>query len=114
MLSPLRSAGNENGSKESDMDSRYDIDEPAGVISSLGLVLVSFTSEIGFHDDRFCHKVFDRLWRKREHQTCIQESDSFKHLDLRKLELKFGESTQLCHFACYPIYSCRMRKYSSF
>ena len=77
------------------MDSRYDIDEPAGVISSLGLVLVSFTSEIGFHDDRFCHKVFDRLWRKREHQTCIQESDSFKHLDLRKLELKFGESTQI-------------------
>jgi hypothetical protein len=78
------------------MDSRHDIDEPAGAISSFGLVSVSFTSGIDFNGDRFCHKVFDCLWNEREHQTCIQFAKIKilnKYLDLRELELKFGEST---------------------
>jgi len=54
-----------------------------------------FTSNIHFHDDDFCRKVFRSLWRRREDQTCIHERDGFKYLDLRKLELKFGERTQL-------------------
>ena len=77
------------------MDSRYDIHEPAGVISSFGRVSESLTSDIDFRSDRFCQKVFDSLWSKREHQTCIHERDGFMYLDLRKLELKFGESTQI-------------------
>ena len=76
------------------MDSRYDIDEPAGAISSFSRVSGSLTSDIDFRGDRFCQKVFDCLWNKRENQTCILKHDGFKYLDLRKLELEFGDSTQ--------------------
>jgi len=55
----------------------------------------SFTSDLDFHADHFCRRVFDRLWRRRQHQTCIHSRDGFKYLDLRKLELQFEERTQL-------------------
>jgi hypothetical protein len=50
---------------------------------------------IDFHGDLFCRKVFNCLWNKREHQTCIRKSDGFKYLDLRELELEFDQRTQL-------------------
>jgi len=77
------------------MSSLFRIDGTPGVIFSFGLISWSFTSDIDFHDDIFCRKVFTCLWKRREHQTCIHGREGSKYLDLRELELEFEQRTRI-------------------